>query len=353
MLDTIRYSRYIKRKNMFKRNYAAWSIDKNKFSHQWSDIEKLLFFARYAILAPSGHNTQPWKLFLRKKSIAVAINKAHYLSIDGSGLLSVEPYISLGTFLEVYNLAAKGFGYELKIQLFPDEKHVAEIMIKSTTEPRLQLLDAITTRVSNREQYKSEPVAESTLAKISSHDFSGVASTLVNTRSDIDFVANQTRVALESIMSNSFYRKELSKWVRTNHTRKYDGMPGFTHGFGDTQSLVSKMAVRYIPKHGPGAKKSEKLIQHSGALIIVCCSNEQTESFINAGRLYSQLCVMANSSGLATSALGASVLDSNTRELMKQHFNIQDRPIYIIRLGKAFSKAEHSPRWPLEKIISR
>jgi len=338
---------------MVKSNYKAWHIRRDDFSDSWSEADKLRFFARYAILAPSGHNTQPWKLTTHKNSLTVSINKSHFLSADGSGLLSVEPYISIGTFLEVFSLAARGFGYAITVRLFSKEDQIAEISIKSKSAPEPHLLDAITARVSNRNPFQETPISQKSLGAITANNLSGVATTLVTGKHDMDFIAEQTENAVEAIMGNPHYRKELSKWVRINPTRKHDGMPGFTHGFGHLQSLVSRAAVRHLPKHGPQAKKSGALIRKSGALVIVCCTDNKKESFVNAGRLYSQICVLAQDSGLATSALGASVIHADTREEVKQYFKIKVRPIYILRLGQATTAARHSPRWPLEKVLSR
>lgn len=41
-------------------NYSAWTIDPADFPHARSDGEKLAFFVRYAILAPSGHTDHLW-----------------------------------------------------------------------------------------------------------------------------------------------------------------------------------------------------------------------------------------------------------------------------------------------------
>ena len=338
---------------MIKKNYAAWQIDPNEFSHAWNEIDKLKFFARYALLAPSGHNTQPWQLTVKDKSIDVSINKSHYLSIDGSGLLSVEPYISIGTFLEVFSLAAHGFGYELNIKLLPKEKVVAEVSLKSRIKSKPILLAAITNRASNRNPFEQDPIDNKTLKEIMDCNFPGVKTTVLTDRPSIDFVAEQTEAAVKAIMGNQAYRDELSAWVRTNQTRKYEGMPGFTHGFGTLKSLLSKPAIRRGAKLGPQARKSAKLINDSGALIIVRCIDNRKESFINAGRIYSRICVLANSYQLDSSALGASVLDPDTRKEIKGYFNINDRPVYILRLGRAKTKAKHSPRWPLELIISQ
>lgn len=316
------------------------------------DSEKLLFFAKYAVLAPSGHNTQPWLIEKSPGSINIKINQDHYLSIDGSGMLSVEPYVSIGTFLEVLKLAALGFGYELSIRLFPEDTVIANASIKRKTKAVPSLLSAITGRVSNRNPFEPQTIDKDLLRSLVSANFDGVATKTVTDRSDVSFISEQTEHAVKSIMSKPAYREELSKWVRTNQTRKYDGMPGFTHGFGNIKSLASKFAVKKGAKLGPQAKHSKELILASGALIIVSCLDSSNDSFVNAGRAYSNICVLATKNGLATSALGASVLDPNTREKIKKHFKITARPIYILRLGKGIKAARHSPRYPAELVTS-
>ncbi len=336
---------------MVKNNYSAWNVDPLGFDEITSDIEKLKYFARFAVLAPSGHNSQPWTITAGKDSITITIDKVRHLSADGSGLLSVEPYISIGTFLETFLLAAKGYGYTLVIKRWPKEDCIAEISMGPSTNPDPKFLSSIINRVSNRNRFKQSTIPLKALDCITKNPFSDLETTVVTKRTDIEFIASKTVIAIKSIMGKPLYRKELSKWVRTNHTRKYDGMPGFTHSFGTLKSLVSKTAVRYMPKHGPQAHKSADLIINSGALIIVSCTNNQRDSFINAGMLYSRICIQATSLGVSTSALGASVIDSDTREEVKKYFKIKSRPVYILRLGMTETTAKHSPRWPLEKIL--
>ncbi len=335
-----------------KTNYSAWNIDSSLFTKADSNIEKLRFFAQYAILAPSGHNSQPWELCFNDDKLTIRINESRHLSIDGSGLLSVEPWISIGTFIESLSLAALGYGYLLNISLLPNNYDVAHINIEGHRPCRTSILEAITTRVSNRNPFATTPVDAKILKTLVSSNVEEIRTTIVTQKNDIKFVAEQTGVAIQSIMSNPNYREELSKWVRTNQTRKYDGMPGFTHGFNNAQSLISKAAVKHIPNHGPQADKSSSLINTSGALIIVECLSDSHESFINSGRMYSHICTVANEEGFATSALGAAVLDPKTRKLVSERFDIKNRPVYILRIGKATLPASHSPRWPLSKIIA-
>ena len=40
--------------------YEAWNLSEDKFPREGSYVYKLTFLLKYAILAPSSHNTQPW-----------------------------------------------------------------------------------------------------------------------------------------------------------------------------------------------------------------------------------------------------------------------------------------------------
>jgi hypothetical protein len=337
---------------MPKKNYKAWQVNPNGLTSSHSSQEKLLYFARYAILAPSGHNTQPWLLTPWGDSLILSINPSHYLSGDGSGLLSVEPYISLGTFIETFTQAARGFGYEVNVRLFPKKEQVALFTIKDTCNPEPALLDAITARVSNRHPFKTDAINPNFIKKLTNNTLLGVAATPVTSRADIDFIKEQSGFAIASIMSQQPYRDELSTWVRVNHTRRHDGMPGFTHGFGNVVSLLSKQAIKKGLSPGKQVKKAMSLIDKSGALIIIRGTEDTKEAFINAGRYYARTCIAATEAGFASSVLAASTIDPTTREAVKQHFKLTDRPIIVLRIGTATVPGRHGPRWTLESVTT-
>ena len=252
-----------------KPNYSAWSIKESEFPTSGSDTDKLIFFCNYAILSPSGHNSQPWLINIQTDSITLSINKDHYISGDKSGLLSVEPYVSLGAFIETLSFAAEAFGYKLSIDYSSDDSSIATFKINSKIPSRPELLTAITSRVSNRFPFKNEEIDKKVLKQLTSHNFASISVRTVTSSKDKAFLGDMTKRAIKSIMSKPKYRQELAEWVRTNTTKKYDGMPGFTHGINLTLSIIAKYAVRYASKHGPQAEKSKDLIIKSGAIIIM------------------------------------------------------------------------------------
>jgi len=52
-------------------NYRAWDIVIDDFYKLQSLREKIRFLVRFAVLAPSSHNSQPWKFAVGEKEIVI------------------------------------------------------------------------------------------------------------------------------------------------------------------------------------------------------------------------------------------------------------------------------------------
>src|SRR4029079_3545214 len=59
----------------------AWSIDPDAFPVMGSPREQLAFLVRYAVLAPSGHNTQPWRFVLSDTHVDVVADSSRALQM--------------------------------------------------------------------------------------------------------------------------------------------------------------------------------------------------------------------------------------------------------------------------------
>jgi nitroreductase len=74
----------------------------------------------FATLAPSGHNTQPWKFSIKNKSILIYPDYSRRLPVvdpDDHAL-----FISLGCALENLIIAANHMGYGSKVEYFPPDE---------------------------------------------------------------------------------------------------------------------------------------------------------------------------------------------------------------------------------------
>jgi hypothetical protein len=335
---------------MPKHNYQAWEIKAKDFSDEWSDIHKLKFFAEYAILAPSGHNTQPWHFKKNRDNLLLQADTSR--SLPYSGLQANEPLVSLGSCLGILGLAAKGFGYNLSIKYTSEEGSVARITIKEKTSPDPSLLNAITSRVSNRSLYKEEKISKKDLEIISQNGYKNVSIHIISNKKDINYLAEKTAESTIKIMGDKTFRAELSKWVRNNVTRQHDGMPGFVQEIPTPPSMLAKHIIKNLNISKDQAKKDSNRMLATPCAILITVTNASSEALLNAGSLYARVCVLAAQHNIDTSGLGSAVVDPETKEAIVKTFKLPGQPMAIIRVGKATKAARHTPRWPLSSVIS-
>ena len=60
-------------------NLAAWNIDPSQFPVAGTAIDKARFAVGYAILAPSSHNTQPWRFIVNGDELLLCADRTRSL----------------------------------------------------------------------------------------------------------------------------------------------------------------------------------------------------------------------------------------------------------------------------------
>lgn len=327
---------------MVKQNYRPWYINPEDFSANWNALKKLQFFVKYAVLAPSGHNTQPWRFGHEGQTLRLEFDSSRHLAYSGS--LAAEPHVSLGACLEVLRLAALGFGYELKIKYVMQAELIATIQLGAPTQADPSLLSAICHRASNRSFYKDEPLAKTAIDQLLTNELKEASLLAVTDKATIRYLAEETKIATEVIMSDPQFRAELSVWVRNNHTKQVDGMPGFVQGMPTPPSMIAKHVIKHLDISKGQAKKDSARVLNSPAVILVSAHQFSPQAFMEVGRLYARVCVLAQQAGLATNGVGAATIDPEAKLRIKNKLHLDYLPTALIRLGHATKPARHTPR---------
>ena len=110
-----------------KSSIEVWNINESDFPSNSSHLqEKLAFLLNYAILAPSSHNSQPWKFNVSDDEILLYAARSRWLSVADADKREI--YISLGAALENLIIAAEHFGYNCTVSAFPGEEDLVVIL---------------------------------------------------------------------------------------------------------------------------------------------------------------------------------------------------------------------------------
>jgi hypothetical protein len=107
----------------------VWNISEGEFPKYSSIYDKLKFFLRYAILAPSIHNTQPWSFKIQNNN-TIELYADRKRSMPVLDPLGRELTISCGIVLGYLQITISHFGYQYETEL-PS----SYVMEKSDNQP--------------------------------------------------------------------------------------------------------------------------------------------------------------------------------------------------------------------------
>jgi len=95
-----------------------WSISAEDFPANGTMAEKWKFFLRYAVLAPSSHNSQPWLFRLRNDTLELRADRRRACRVKDPN--DRELVMSCGCALFHLRCAMRHFGYLGTVEIFPD-----------------------------------------------------------------------------------------------------------------------------------------------------------------------------------------------------------------------------------------
>ena len=329
-----------------KTNYNPWKVNKKDFPANGGTIERMRFLLKYAVLAPSSLNTQPWEFKVTKNSITVLADKSRVLK-------SVDPtlrdfYISIGCAIANIIEAAKGLSLDTELKLNNDQSspECAIISIKNkSNDDNDSLINFIPKRFSDKGRYNKKKIPKPTL-DVLSNSLSKTCSVDITSENSTRLKIIEYIVAADhKVMSNLKFRKEISHWLKPNFTNSKFGMPGFTMGLNLIQSIISPYLVRKLNKFADiQSKKDRELLLSSPYFGIISITTEDKMNLLEAGILYEKMCLYATKSSFRITPLSVILGYEEGRDRLRTVFGSNRDPVMFFRMGYSNNKEIHSPR---------
>jgi nitroreductase len=176
---------------------------------------------RWAILAPSIHNSQPWRFRVRPTGVDVFADWSRRLDvIDPEGRQLV---ISVGAAVLNLCLAIHHSGHSYELRLCPtpgDPLHLAAVEVRGPAEPDAvldELAAAVPRRHTNRLPFLPDPVAHATVRELAAAAAAqgGVLRTVPGAARGA--LGRLVRAAESRLRDGGVYRAELGEWRRPHH----------------------------------------------------------------------------------------------------------------------------------------
>jgi hypothetical protein len=185
---------------------------------------------RYATLAASGHNTQPWKFIVQGDTIKILPDFSRQLpEVDPDHR---ELWISLGCALENLLIAARSTGYAATVA-YPDNEEVIQVELTKTEPKKDPLFASISDRQNTRSVYNAKPIPAEDFAVLQSLPVeTGTAIHFYNQKDEMGTILNYVNQGNIAEYSNKAFVNELIAWIR--FTKK--------EAFAKADGLFSKCA---------------------------------------------------------------------------------------------------------------
>ena len=168
---------------------------------------------RFATLAPSGHNTQPWRFRLAADRIAIlpdAERRTPVVDPDDHHL-----FVALGCAAETLAIAAAARGHPGHITLDPAEGGAASFAFGGAPMAEPALFAAIARRRSSRTVYNGRPLASAELSALAeAAAMPGVDLMLLTDRPRLDHVRDLVIAGNSAQLASDAFMRELKHWIR-------------------------------------------------------------------------------------------------------------------------------------------
>lgn len=330
-------------------NYQAWKIQEKDFPSRGSIEDQINFLIGYGILAPSTHNTQPWVFAAEANELDVRPDCSYHLPEADPDHRNI--FVSVGACVFNIRVAAAHFGLATKFKLGGsgrDDGHIILTFSKGGADKALaKLFPQITRRYSEKRIMPSLEIKAAT-AKALSRESSEVSVRLIGDAKAIKELSELCLQSASSYAAKPLFAKEISAWMRTNKTKLYDGMPGFSSGLSTPKVAVGTAVLRRSPKIlKPMAKKYFHMVATSPLLGIVTTPGDKWEDWVKAGAEYERLSLEASAQNISSCPMAALIERPEARRELNKYFGSkQGIPQMFFRLIKVSDANIHTPRRP-------
>lgn len=338
--------------------YAPWMDYDEQIKHTLRPFERdtsistqMLEIVRYATLAASGHNTQPWKFAIKENTIEIHPDYTRRLPVVDPD--DRELWISLGCALENLLVSARAIGYAPEIT-YPDTANFIRVHLQTDTPRSTTLFNAIPLRQTTRSEYDGQPIKTA--------DFDQVRALPLEPSVALHFVTEITasEIVLEYVnqgnlnqIANEALVDELIDWLRFNKKEaltSLDGLYSRCSGNPEVPGWFGRMFVSSMKPEQQADVDTRKLRSSSGTVIISSTSDERT-AWVRTGQVFERLALTMTSLDLKSGLMNQPIEDKELRSQFQSAMGMgRSFPQLLVRFGYA-PPLPRSLRRPVEEVI--
>ncbi|MBW4632134.1 MAG: nitroreductase [Iphinoe sp. HA4291-MV1] len=350
-------------KTLTSHSLCPWNVSGTHFPKLGSPSEQLEFLLNYAILAPSGHNTQPWLFRIAHETIELYADRTRALPVVD--LQDRELIISCGAALFNLRLAIRHFGYTDAVKTFPnpnDPDLLAHVWLgnpRKETEEEYLLFATITKRHTNRFPFRNCDIPETLLSIMQESTTQEGAWLEIIKGEDLrnavaDLIVEGDRIQ----MANPHFRRELAAWIHSNRNLTHDGMPAYSQNVSQLLDFATPIPANVICTFDIGRGKAAndgELAVGSPTLAVLGTNEDTPASWLSAGQALERTLLLGVAIGVSASFLNQPIQVALLRPRLQTLLNKPGYPQIgypqiLLRLGFG-PQVKPTPRRAVSEVL--
>jgi nitroreductase len=310
---------------------------------------------RFATLAASGHNSQPWSFRNDGRSIEILPDLARRTPV-------VDPddhhlFVSLGCAAENLALAASAAGQAAELRFDPSRGGSLRCLLGDGPPQPSSLFDAIPKRQSCRSDYDGKPVSSTDLALLgAAAAIPGVDLVLLTERQQIDRVRDLVIAGNHRQMGDPAFQRELKSWLRFNPRQALasgDGLFSAASGDPSLPCWLGTMLVGLVLTSDAGDDKYASQIDSSPGIALFLGEKSDHDHWVRCGRACQRFALQATALGLKHAFINQPVEVAELRPQLAQLAGLPGRrPDLVMRFGYG-PDLPFSARRPVGSVIAQ
>jgi len=308
-----------------------------------------------AVLAPSSHNTQPWRFVRRGEVLELWLDRTRHLDVVDP--LRRQLVISCGCALYNARVAVRAEGHSDKVALFPRADQpdlLAELRLglpREATNDDRDLLAAIPRRHTNRREFLDRPVAAETavaLARAARAERTRMVRLSPQRKHELaELVAECDRRRF----AEPAYRAQVGEWLVPAGRLRKDGIPFAEKEYGNAEWFGMK---RTLANPGLGeqvATLEADRIESAPLVVVMSTEADEDIDWVDCGQALQAVLLRATQLGLAAAFVDQLLEYEDLHAQVKAMTATDLMPQMALRIGYAPPLERVAPRRDLADVF--
>jgi nitroreductase len=310
-----------------------------------------------ARLAPSVHNTQPWRFRVEGETLVLSCDPGRRLrALDPSGR---QQAISVGAALHLARLDLRLQGFDAVVDYGPFDGRPDDLAIvrpvpgHDVTTQDVVAWRAARSRHTQRERFATRPVEPHVVAALRATAEAHGAWVRVVGPDELPSLAVLLSHAEDTEQDDPAYQAELAEWTQ-RPPQAHDGLP--SEATVDVGLRASTVRLRdFAPAGGSGTGPRtvgpvEPPPAEHPLTMVVGTEADRVVDWLHAGEALMDLWLRATVDGVQASPLGQVIDLEWTRDRLGAELGVVGHPQMVLRLGYA-QPGPDTPRRPVSEVL--